>query len=1042
MSDRSVESDLNFGLIAAGLGLIGSDALVAAIAGWAAERSRPLAAILVERGALQPGEVELLDALLARAAGRPAAGPCPGRDLASMVAGPVATSLAALSSADPVVVAALVSIASAPLDGSRVDPFATATMPASDGIPGPGGVSPGRPAGAPRFRILRPHARGGLGEVFVARDEELDREVALKEIRAKYADHPDGRRRFRFEAEVTGKLEHPGVVPVYGLGHYEDGRPFYAMRLIRGDSLKEAIARFHDDHAADPARRALGLRHLLGRFVDICDAMAYAHSRGVLHRDLKPDNVMLGQYGETLVVDWGLAKTLEPGGGHDPDPVGSGGYLTTSSGSGLTPTQDGAAIGTPHYMSPEQAAGRLDALGPASDVYSLGATLYHALTGAPPLADLRDVAEVLRLVRRGEFPRPRELCPRMPRALEAICLKAMANRPADRYAGPRELATDVEAWLAGEPVMAWREPFWSRAQRWARRHRTAVATAAAAGLVAIAGLSIVLLVQADANRRLVGLNAALAGANRRERAAKEQVQARFALARDAIKSYYTGASEDVLLREPELSRLRARLLGQSADFYRRLADAIEQEPAPDAEALAELSGALFDLGSIIDQIGRRDDAIATLRRAEAIQRRLVADAPADPVARRGLANLLGTIATAVLDRRGAADARPIYHEARAIWARLVADDPASTADRDGLATLEMNLGVLEQRDDNIPEALALLGRACATWEEVIVQSPGDWRMRDGMAIAYDNLAITEMYCGKLDDAGRHLARGLALREALAADRPDDLGAQVRLSRSYLAVGEGLRLGRRDETALVPLRKSTAVAGRAVAASPTSLIARRILAESHNITGRLLAEIGRSAEAVDEYRPAADLYASMVAADPDSAVLRNDQDKYLTMYGLALESLGRRADALAVFERAVESRRISRGLDPEAFHTKWFYDSYRHLTRLRIDSGFAAEAAALARERRDLWPDRPGELADVARDLARSAALTPDPVARDALEAEAVVTLSRSIALGYSDLDYLRRDEAFDPIRGRPDFALVLLDLAYPTDPPFARATAD
>src|SRR5262249_5103443 len=177
------------------------------------------------------------------------------------------------------------------------------------------GVTSDYSAGTPtssglRFRVLRPHARGGLGEVFVAHDEELHREVALKEIQDRHADDPPSRARFLLEAEITGGLEHPGIVPVYGLGTYADGRPFYAMRFIKGDSLKDAIEVFHqaDRPGRDPAERTLALRALLRRFTDVCNAVAYAHSRGVLHRDLKPGNVMLGKYGETLVVDWGLAK--------------------------------------------------------------------------------------------------------------------------------------------------------------------------------------------------------------------------------------------------------------------------------------------------------------------------------------------------------------------------------------------------------------------------------------------------------------------------------------------------------------------------------------------------------------------------------------------------------------------------------------------------------------------------------------------------------------------------------------------------------------
>src|SRR5262249_37327604 len=159
------------------------------------------------------------------------------------------------------------------------------------------------------FRALRPHARGGLGAVFVALDEELHREVALKEILERHADDPVGRARFLAEAEITGNLEHPGIVPVYGLGTYANGRPYYAMRFIRGDSLKEAVERFHGDEATrrEPGRRSLGLRQLLRRFLDVCNAIEYAHVRGVLHRDIKPGNIIVGRHGETLVVDWGLA---------------------------------------------------------------------------------------------------------------------------------------------------------------------------------------------------------------------------------------------------------------------------------------------------------------------------------------------------------------------------------------------------------------------------------------------------------------------------------------------------------------------------------------------------------------------------------------------------------------------------------------------------------------------------------------------------------------------------------------------------------------
>ncbi len=325
-----------------------------------------------------------------------------------------------------------------------------------------------------RFNPRELHARGGLGAVFKAHDEELNREVALKKIREERAHDPQSQARFLREAEITGQLEHPGIVPVYSLSRADDGSPFYAMRFVRGETLQAAIARHHGESNGEPgnvsagsrARRTdaspLAFRQLLLRFIEVCNPIAYAHSRGVLHRDIKPENIMLGPFGETLVLDWGLTKAVECALGAEP----AESTLAASSASGTSDTQPGSRIGTLGYMSPEQAAGHHDRFGPASDVYSLGATLYAILTGQRPLAGEADANEVLRKTQSGEIPPPRSLRPTIPRPLEAICLKAMALQPEDRYAGPRAVAEDLERWLAGEPVRVWREPWIDRSRRW------------------------------------------------------------------------------------------------------------------------------------------------------------------------------------------------------------------------------------------------------------------------------------------------------------------------------------------------------------------------------------------------------------------------------------------------------------------------------------------------------------------------------------------------------------------------------------------------
>jgi WD40 repeat protein len=321
--------------------------------------------------------------------------------------------------------------------------------------------------------------------------------VALKQILDHHADDPASRQRFLMEAEITGGLEHPRIVPVYGLGTYAGGRPYYAMRLIKGESLKQAIEHFHKDESLknNPRSRSLELRKLLRRFTDVCNAIDYAHSRGVLHRDIKPSNIILGKHGETLVVDWGLAKAM---GRSVPSAKSGERTLTPSSGSGVAETLPGLALGTPAYMSPEQAAGDPDRLESRSDVYSLGATLYTLLTGRPPYEG--DVGAVLNAVQKGDSTTPRRIDPSIDLALEAVCLTAMALEPTDRYSTALALADAVDRWLADEAVVARPDGWGGRLVRWSRHHRAWV-RAGAAALVLVTSISVFAWVQLRASQQ-------------------------------------------------------------------------------------------------------------------------------------------------------------------------------------------------------------------------------------------------------------------------------------------------------------------------------------------------------------------------------------------------------------------------------------------------------------------------------------------------------------------------------------------------------------
>ncbi len=295
---------------------------------------------------------------------------------------------------------------------------------------------------ADRYERLRPLGEGGMGEVHLSHDRQIGRQVALKTLRASHAGRMTAQQRFLREARVQGQLEHPSVVPVYDLGVDGDGELFFTMKRVRGDTLADVVAGLRD---GVPGVEEKYSRHrLLGAFASVCLAIDFAHRRGVLHRDLKPANVMLGDFGEVYVLDWGLARIA---GTPSMEEDVTGELVAEPSGQ----TQAGALLGTPGYMSPEQARGRHAELTPASDVYALGCLLYELLTHEP-INPGANTMEVLATTMAGVDARASVRAPQalVPPELEQVCVKATALDPKRRYPNARALHDALDAFMAGQ----------------------------------------------------------------------------------------------------------------------------------------------------------------------------------------------------------------------------------------------------------------------------------------------------------------------------------------------------------------------------------------------------------------------------------------------------------------------------------------------------------------------------------------------------------------------------------------------------------------
>jgi serine/threonine protein kinase len=810
-----------------------------------------------------------------------------------------------------------------------------------DGAVGGGAADLGLPHVLRASAVYRPqrhHARGGQGVVFAARQDELDRTVAVKRIRPEKL-YEATRRRFLREAAITAQLQHPGIVPIYGLGQDDDG-PFYSMPLIEGQTLEEAIAEFHNDAflRGDPGKRSLKLRGLLQHFITVCNTIAYAHDQGVIHRDLKPSNIMLGSYGETLVMDWGLAKRFRG----DETAADAEEDAPSPSPSPADLTATGTVLGTPQYMSPEQARG--EPTGPASDIFSLGLILYAVLTGGSAFEESSfRGSDPLKAVRVAAILPLRRWTQRAPRALEAICLKALAARPDDRYPTARALADDVNRWLADEPVTAHSESWNERLARRARRNRTAVVGIT---IALLAGLATAAGVQARSNATLTkarddtkqALSAATEAKKRTDKALAESEESRKQA--EAVSTFLTTA-----FRSPDPSQDGRTI--KVIDVLDKAAEELDKR----FDGAPATKGAMLEaLGQTYYGLGLFEQAISWHAKARVV--RETALGPDHPDTLRTCTNL----AVAIGENSGAE---------RTALLETTLKRSESVLGPDHLDTLRTRIHLASSFSLTRPvEAIGLLEGALRILETKYgPEHIETLDCRNDLALAY-NVA------GRVDEAIRmHEATLKALEVKLGPNHYQTLASRNNLALAYYNAGRAAEA--------IPLHEATfnAVETKLGSDHPSTMSSR------YNLVLAYFAA-GRTSDALSMQEGAVKVWEAKRGLDDQATLIcrRNLASLY--------HAAGRTAQATALYE--VTLKAMGAKLGPDYQETivclSGLAGAYESLDRW--SGAEAMRREALARRRKTEKPDSPliaGELAALGRNLLKQARWSEaEPVLREGL----------------------------------------------------------
>ncbi len=600
----------------------------------------------------------------------------------------------------------------------------------------------------------------------------------------------------------------------------------------------------------------------------------------MIHRDLKGQNVVLGDFGEVIVLDWGLAKLVD-----SPDVAGEDLATLPDDGNARFQTLAGRALGTPAYMPPEQASGRLDVVDRLSDVYGLGAILYEIITGRPPFEGTK-TADILRKVIEEAPPRPRAVVPATTPALEAVCLKATAKKQTDRYTSAAALADDVRRYLADEPVEAYPEPLMVRAGRWAKKHKTAVAAAAALLVTATVALSVsTVLIRRERNEAQFQRNEA--------RVQRGQ-------ARNAVDDMYTEVAEKWL--EDRLDPVQKQFLEKALAYYETFAS----QNGADMPVRLERGRAYQRMGDILLKLGRRDEAEKSYRKAAELIGAVAADFPSETEPKHHLANARASLGVLLADRGDFAGAMPLFEDARSIQNPLVAAGQATPRDRLFLARADKGLAEVHRKRAENSEAVLLFKEACSVLEPASDFKDELLPARKVVADARDRLGLIYKETGKFDLAAESFNAEAAAMGAVVDEFPTMPGPRQALANALRSQGlVQQRLEGQGDAALASLRRASEMADRLTKDFPLRPDYRRDAAKCHNNLGQILYFRGDLPAAEPEYRDAVSHYERLIAEVPDVLQYRHDLARACNNLGLVLRLVGKPEEAGRFCERSVE-----------------------------------------------------------------------------------------------------------------------------------------